>query len=97
MVECAEEQETKHHLGASHGHGPVQDPELVLFAVFEKTSRDGLSLTADSFDNKQLKKHGLSVCRLSYTSRLVFDEHVVKEGTTRRDPWRASLQRSSKI
>jgi hypothetical protein len=81
MAECSDENETQHYLGVGYGFGAVNNSEFVLFAVFELTHRDGTRVTPDSFDNKQLKKDGLSVCRLSYTSRDVFDEHVVRNGT----------------
>jgi hypothetical protein len=81
MLECSEEAETQHHLGTGHGFGPVLNSEYVYFAVFEFTKCDGNSLAADSFENKQLKKGGQSVCRASHTSRGEFDEQVVREGS----------------
>jgi hypothetical protein len=80
MLECAEEKETQHYLGDSQGFGPVDDSEYIYFAVFEKTPRDGDRLSADSFDNKALKRSGQSVSRASHTSRKVFDNDVVRTG-----------------
>lgn len=82
MPECAEEKQTQHHLGAGYGFGPVQDPEYVYFAVFEETliNTDEGKLAADSFENKALKKANQSVSRASFTSRAVFEEHVVRAG-----------------
>jgi hypothetical protein len=81
MLECAEEKTTQHHLGAGHGLGPVDDGEYVYFAVFDQTNRDGTSISADSFDNKQLKKEGLSVSRASHVTLVVFNDEVVKLGS----------------
>lgn len=78
MLECAEENQTQHHLGARHGFGPVQSSEYIYFAVFDQTSVDGDRLAADSFENKALKKDGQSVSRASFTTRKVFDDCVVK-------------------
>src|SRR4051794_8915720 len=78
MPECAEETTTQHHLGAGNGFGPVQNDEYVYFAVFDLSKRDGNSLSADSFDNKQLKKEGLSVSRASHITLEVFNNEVVK-------------------
>lgn len=81
MPECAEETTTQHHLGAGHGFGPVQHDEYVYFAVFDQTKCDGNLLSADSFDNKQLKKEGLSVSRASHITLAVFNDEVVKSGS----------------
>jgi hypothetical protein len=81
MPECAEETTTQHHLGAGHGFGPVQNDEYVYFAVFDQTQRDGSLLSADSFDNKQLKKDGLSVSRASHITLAVFNDDVVRAGS----------------
>lgn len=78
MPECAEETTTQHHLGTGHGFGPVENDEFVYFAVFDQTKRDGNLLSADSFDNKQLKKEGLSVSRASHITLAIFNDEVVK-------------------
>jgi hypothetical protein len=81
MPECAEEATTQHNLGAGHGFGPVQDDEYVYFAVFDQTKRDGNLLSADSFDNKQLKKGGLSVSRGAHITLEIFNGEVVRAGS----------------
>jgi hypothetical protein len=81
MPECAEETTTQHHLGASQGFGPVQHDEYVYFAVFDQRKRDGNLLSADSFDNNQLKNEGLSVSRASHITVAVFNDEVVKPGS----------------
>src|SRR5262245_19822018 len=78
MLECSEEKDTQHYLGDAHGFGPVQDPEYVYFAVFEKTPHDGDRLSADSFENKALKGDGQSVSRALYATRKVFEDNVVR-------------------
>jgi hypothetical protein len=81
MPECAEETTTQHHLGVGHGFGPVENDEFVYFAVFTQTNCDGNLESADSFDNNQLKKAGLSVSRASYITLAVFNNEVVKSGS----------------
>ena len=78
---CAEEQETQHYLGASHGFGPVRDSEYVYLAIFDSTPRDGDRVAADSFENKHLKRDGQSVSRASHTTRRIFDDYVVRAGS----------------
>jgi hypothetical protein len=80
MAECEEESQTQHYLGEGNGYGPIKDAELVYLAVFEQTLRDGSRLTANSFDNKQLKKDGQSVCRADSTTRATFLDQVVRAG-----------------
>lgn len=77
---CPEEQETQHHGGAGGGFGPVRDPEIVLFAVFEKTPRSGLGLTQESFRNNQLRRGEVSVARMPYTGPDEFQQRVVQPG-----------------
>jgi hypothetical protein len=78
MIECAEEQQTKHYRGKWFGFGPVRDGERVLFAVFEQTKRQGLHLAGDSFKN--LKNGNESLARSSYVTRSVFDGKIVIPG-----------------
>ncbi|MDH6261556.1 hypothetical protein [Bradyrhizobium sp. BR13661] len=80
MSECDEEQKTQHHRGPGNGFGPVQDEEIIYFAVFEQTPVDGGKLALDSFDSKSMKRDGQSVSRASFTTRAVFDQDVVKAG-----------------
>jgi hypothetical protein len=75
--DCAQEALTQHHLGVGHGHGPVQSDEVVLFAVFETTERQGNRLIQTAFPRKQLNRGEVSLARLAYTTRAVFDQRVI--------------------
>ena len=76
-MELVEEQSTRHHRGRWHGFGPVQNSEMVIFAIFEDTKRSGCVLTIDSFQN--LKNQTQSLARINYTPRTHFNKYVVKE------------------
>jgi hypothetical protein len=80
MVDCAEEQQTQHHLGVGHGLGPVDAKEYIYFAVFEQTAVAGQKLAGDSFENGALKRSAQSVSRAAFITRQVFDQEVVKTG-----------------
>jgi len=81
MNECREELHTQHYLGRWHGFGPVRNREHVIFAVFEKTKRDGSQLTAMSFDSTQLAKDSESLVRALYVTRSIFDSEVAEGGS----------------
>jgi hypothetical protein len=79
MGECEKEKETQHHLGIGSGFGPVQDEEVLLFAVFKTTPIDAVTgrLWKQSFPTKDLVRAEVSVARSHYTSRQEFEERVV--------------------
>lgn len=78
VSECAKETTTQHYLGVGNGHGPVRSDEVVLFAVFENVPHDGGRLIAVAFQSKQLRRGEVSLARVAYTTRAVFDEHVIQ-------------------
>jgi hypothetical protein len=80
---CAEEQQTQHYLGNGHGHGPVQDDEIMLLAFFEKSSgqADG-KVTQDAFPNKQLIRGEVSLARHTHTCATDFQQQVVQPLTS---------------
>jgi hypothetical protein len=84
MVDCIEESQTQHYKANWYGFGPVRDCERVLFAVFEKTKRDGHRLIENSFDTTSLARHEQSVGRASYLTRGQFDRHVIGGATSRK-------------
>ena len=76
--DCPEENSTQHYLGPGHGHGPVASEEVVLFAVFERTDRDGNRLKATTFKTKELVRSNLSLARLTHTTRADFEKYVAE-------------------
>jgi hypothetical protein len=78
VSDCPGEGTTQHHRGPGYGHGPVQSDEIVVFAVFEKTPRDGNQLVASAFPSNQLNRGEVSLVRLLYTTRATFDERVIR-------------------
>jgi len=84
MVDCVEELHTQHYRGKWHGFGPIFDHERVLFAVFEKTKRDGILLIANSFDSQSLARCEQSIARVSYLTRNQFDLHVAGATTSKK-------------
>jgi hypothetical protein len=77
MSVAEEERHTHHYRGVWHGFGPVQDAELVLFAVFQTTKIDGQSLSENSFRNDSLARKSESVARQLYVTRRSFDFGIV--------------------
>src|SRR5260221_8301539 len=84
--ECAEEKQTQHFRGEGHGFGAVASEEYVYFAVLQKIPHDDGRLSADSFDNKALKRGEQSVSRAAYTTKKVFEHHVVRAGENPKGP-----------
>jgi hypothetical protein len=82
MSDCPKEKETQHFKGQWYGFGPVSDCEIVIFAVFETTIRDGSRLAQNSFRNSSLAKSAESLARASYLTRQCFDEEIVKPGSS---------------
>jgi hypothetical protein len=82
LAEC--EKTTQHHLGhEGRGFGPVAPDEIVVFVVFEKIPHAGDRVTAESFDQKQLKRGHQSLARLQYVSHDDFVEHFIKPNEAR--------------
>ena len=78
MIDCLDERATKHFRGHWYGFGPVQDAEAVVFAVFQSTKIKNGRLTADSFDNKHLKRNAQSLARQSFVTRAIFEKAIVR-------------------
>jgi hypothetical protein len=78
ISECAKETTTQHYLGVGNGHGPVRSDEVALFAAFEKVPHDEGRLKAVAFQSQQLRRGEVSLARLAYTTRAIFDERVIQ-------------------
>jgi hypothetical protein len=76
--DCAKEGVTQHFLGKGYGHGPVGSGEMVIFAVFQKTPREGNRPVATTFPVKQLNRGEISLARETYTTRMDFEARVVQ-------------------
>ena len=72
---CAKEIATQDSLGI--GPGPVLPTEQLVLAVFQGAPINGSMLAPTAFDNKQLVKGDVSLARVSYTTRAMFDAQVV--------------------
>src|SRR5262249_38186789 len=80
MSRCAEEDQTHHYRGRWFGFGPVGHSEEVVFAVFERTKKDGAKLTANSFENAHLAAQNQSVARRLSPRHSTFVTKVVDRG-----------------
>jgi hypothetical protein len=76
-MSCTKEQTTQHHRGPGHGHGCVQSDELLVMAVFQSTKTIGGRLAPTAFRNADLHRGNVSLCRLRYTTRQIFEAEVV--------------------
>ena len=83
MTNCIKETNTKHYLWW-RGFGPVQDYELLVYAVFETTDKNGSTLTGDAFENRYLADNALSMARLNYIRRKQFNRKVINFGVKRK-------------
>ncbi len=86
MTDCPEEQQTQHYGRKWRGFGPVRNNERLIFAVFDRTPRDGNSLIKNSFNNSHLIAYEESVARQLYVTRSVFDSKIVSPSIPLRGP-----------
>lgn len=82
MAVCVDEQATQHH--AARGHGPVQNEEQVIVAVFEETERDNGRLSPTAFKPKELTRNEFSLARAAYISGAEFTTRVVEPQSSAR-------------
>lgn len=76
---CADESETQHWRGMGFGHGPIEDPEPILFVLFGDTAYDpeAMRLKAGSFKRKRLTSGDESVARKKHTTIEALESNVV--------------------
>jgi hypothetical protein len=82
MIAKSDEEITHHFRGKWFGFGPVQNDELLVFAVFEKTATNGRRLNFKSFDRKKLIAAEQSIARQALVTKSVFDIAVARRGET---------------
>jgi hypothetical protein len=75
-MSCVKELTTQHR-GHGHGHGCVQPDEILVLAVFQSTKTVGTRLAPTAFKSADLHRGNVSVSRLRYTTRQIFDAEVV--------------------
>lgn len=85
-TECADELLTKHYRGRWFGFGPVRNCERVVYAVFEKTLRNGNYLIENSFENNKLKKNAQSLGRASFVTKRQFEQKIVRRDASSNGP-----------
>lgn len=80
MIVEGQQKKTQHFRGKWFGFGPIKDHEVIAFAVFEKTDRNGKRLTLKSFDRKKLAKTEQSVSRQALVTKSRFEANVARKG-----------------
>ncbi len=80
MIAEGEEDTTQHFRGKWFGFGPIQDDEIIAFAVFEKTDTNGQRLSIKSFDRKKLANAEQSIARQALVTKTGFDVQVARKG-----------------
>jgi hypothetical protein len=83
MEGCSCEQRTHHHRGKWYGFGPVDNAEIVVFAVFERSKLDGNLITSDTFDNNDLHRANHSLARPTCCTSAEFRSRVILPGVAR--------------
>jgi hypothetical protein len=73
-----DEERSLHHRPWFGGFGPVQNPEEVMFAVFDGTPIEGTSLQANSFESKRLKNRAQSLTRTLCVTKTEFSRRIVR-------------------
>jgi len=80
MIAAGDEQKTHHFRGKWFGFGPISNDEFLVFAIFEKTKRNGQRLSIGSFERKKLVDATQSIARQTFVTRATFRREVAERG-----------------
>lgn len=76
------EQKTAHWRGVWRGFGPVENGEIVRFAVFETSKKDNNELKPQSFDRAKLRQANESIARERFVTRTIFERDIGGGGSS---------------